>query len=284
MSSLLIINSSCERNLLEEEQYFNLIYLKSESNNIYPYTHSMNDSISTGYVLVGSGGSMPLTQDIVVTLEIDTSILNRYNFRNFGPNVEKYVKLVDPQYMVIPSTRIILEKGDAAGLKACPIEIDANMLSPDSTYMIPLKIVKTAEYQVNTEKEFVLYKPELRNQYVSPKSRSYRMKGTREVSGGLPTAMTMNKNLVPISYNKVRLFPDNISSSTSLVDIQNKAIVLVIESDNTVKVKPYKNIEVEDLGTSVYHTEEKVFTLSYRYRLTPQSNWIKVNEALTRVE
>jgi len=279
-----LVNISCEKNLLDKEQYHNVIYLKSDGNNIFSYTHMMNDSVSRGFLTVGSGGSMPLTADIVVTVELDTVRLNRYNFRNFGLDYAKYVQLVDSSLYVLPSRQIILKKGDPNMTTFFPIEIDANTLSPDTVYMIPFRIVDADGVEVNPQKNFVFYKPELANGYSSPKSRSYRMKGTRQTSDGLVSSMTITKNLLPLAHNRVRLFPDNLSPSTNLADIQNKAIVLIVEKDDQVRIKPFKNVMVEDLGASYYDPKEKVFNLDYRYRQPGQSAWISVKEVLTRVE
>ena len=53
---------SCEMNLMEVEHYKKVIYLKSGDSNIADYPHAMNDSVTTGYIIVGSGGSMPFTR------------------------------------------------------------------------------------------------------------------------------------------------------------------------------------------------------------------------------
>src|SRR5690606_34475013 len=125
-----LVNTSCEKDLLDKEQYHNVIYLKSDGNNIFSYTHMMNDTVSQGLLIVGSGGSTPVKEDIVVTMELDTARLNRYNFRNFGSDYAKYVQLVDSNLYVLPSRQIILKKGDPNMTTFFPIEIDANTLSP----------------------------------------------------------------------------------------------------------------------------------------------------------
>lgn len=279
-----LLSMSCEKNLLDKEQYHNLIYLKSDGNNIFSYTHMMNDSVSKGFLTVGSGGSLPLKEDIVVTIELDTPRLNRYNFRNFGSDYAKYVRLVDSNLYVLPSRTVILKKGEPSIMTFFPIEIDVNSLSPDSVYMIPFRITDAKGNEINPLKDFVFYKPELANTYSSPNARSYRMKGTRETSDKLVSAMTMTKTLLPLAYNRVRLFPDNLSPSTTLAEIQNKTIVLIVEKDNKVRIKPFKNVTVEVLGNCYYEPKDKSFHLDYRYRQPGQSAWIIVKESLTKVE
>ncbi len=275
---------SCEEEILDQEQYRNVLYLKSDGNNIFSYTHRMNDSITTGYITVGTGGSLPLNEDIALDIVLDTSILNRYNFRNYGLDSAKYVQMIRPNLFALPSEKIIIKKGDPNMTTFFPIEIDANLLSPDTTYMIPFRLQNTANYEINELKNFIFYKPELENEYSSPKLRTYRMKGIRTTSNNISSAMTLTKNILPLAYNRVRLYPDNLAPSTSVTDIQNKAIVLIIDKDHNIKIKPFKHVEVEADGENYYNSSQKTFHLNYRYKQAGQSTWIKVQETLTRVE
>lgn len=276
---------SCEKNLLEEEYYKNVVYLKSGENNIYPYIHRMNDSVSRGFLTLGSGGSMPLTEDVVVTLEVDETILDEYNHRNYGPELNKYVRMVNRNLFVLPSYQITLKRGDINSTTFFPVEIDANELSPDTTYMIPFRIKTSSGGELNPDKTIVLYRPQLENSYSSPKSNTYKMKGTKLLEGAtISTSITTTKTMVPLGRDRVRIFPENIASSTSLTNILNNTIVLVVNDDNSVNVKPFKNILVEQIGESAYHHESNAFVISYRYKLPSASSWVTVKEILTRVD
>lgn len=276
---------ACEENLLNQEHYEKVIYLKSNSNNIFPYTHVMNDSVSTGYLTLGSGGSMPLIEDVRVILEVDTSILNDYNYRNYGPDYDKYIRLVDSNLYVLPSFQVILKKGEPAATTFFPIEIDANELSPDTTYMIPFRIRSVSGgYNINESKSYVMYQPQLANRYSSPTSRFYKMKGTRQRDGAAPSSMTATKAMVPLASDRVRLFPESLPNSNAWEDIRDNAIILIINEDHSVRVKPFGNIEIADADECYYDAQSNTFNLSYRYRLPRQSDWVSVVEILTRVE
>lgn len=275
---------SCEINLMEEEHYKKVIYLKSGDSNIADYPHAMNDSVTTGYITVGSGGSMPFTEDQPVTLEMDYEALERYNFRNYGNDLNKYAQLLSPNRYTIPSFEAHIKAGEPSATTAFPIEIDVNGLSPDTTYMVPVKIKSADDVEINEEKNFVLYRIQLVNKYSSITSRFYKMKGTKHPDGSFVSNITTNKIISPIAYNQVRLFPENLTTVVTLEAINDRSIVLVINEDNSVRVKPYKYVQVEQTGECKYDPEEKEFTLNYRYRLPSDTRWTTVYEILTRLE
>lgn len=275
---------SCEKDLLNTEHYKAIIYMKSGDNNIFAYPHAMNDSISTGYITIGSGGSMPLKEDVLITVELDTEQLDLYNYRQYGNELNKHAKLLSHNRYTIPSTNIIIKAGDVGATTFFPIEVDANGLSPDTTYIVPVKIKSANGYDINENKNFVLYKIDLVNAYSSSVSNMYKMRGTKYPEGGIKSNITTNKKLVPISGNTVRLFPENIASSNKLKTIEDRAILLIINRDNTVRVKAFKNIEIEQLDGCKYDPEEKVFTINYRYRLPGEVKWTAIMEMLSRIE
>lgn len=284
VSLFLLSFTSCEENLLEQEQYKKVIYLLSGDDNIYNYPHILNDSITRGYLTVGSGGTMPLEKNVTVMLDTDTASLNEYNRRRFDIEYDKYAKFLDNERFVLPSYEIVIQAGKENATTFFPIEIDVNGLSPDTVYMIPFKIESVSAYEANPEKSTVLYKIELMNRYTSPDKKSYSMKGTKQPEGGTVSVITNTKEMTPLSKNKVRIFPENLLASKVLEEIEDKTVVLVINDDNTVQVKPFKNIEVELEGVNTYNTETEVFSLSYRYKLPGSEKWTHIEETLTRVQ
>ena len=151
-------------------------------------------------------------------------------------------------------------------------------------YMVPVRIKSAGDVEINEEKNFVLYRIQLVNKYSSTTSRSYKMKGTKHPDGSFVSNITTNKIIFPIAYNQVRLFPENLTTVVTLEAINDRSIVLVINEDNPVRVKPYKYVQVEQTGECKYDPEEKEFTLNYRYRLPSDTRWTTVYEILTRLE
>lgn len=275
---------SCEEDLMNEEHYKKIIYLKSGDNNIFDFPHAMNDSVTTGYITVGSGGSMPLTNDLSVKLEMDYEALESYNYRNYGNELTRYAQLLSPERFVIPSFDAHIKAGEPSATTFVPVEIDVNGLSPDTTYMLPVRIKSAKDVEINEDKNFVLYRIQLVNKYSSATSRTYKMRGTKLPDGGFISNITTNKIISPLAHNQVRLFPENLTTSTTLTTIHNTAIILVINDDNTVRVKPYKFIEIEQLDDCSYNAETKEFTINYKYRRPSDTRWTTVHETLTRLE
>lgn len=276
--------AACEDNLLEEEQYQKIIYLQSGDDNIFEYSHAVNDSITRGYLTVGSGGTMPLEESVTVTLELDSAGLNQYNQRRFDIEYEKYAHFLDASRFVLPSYEVVLKANEPNATTFFPIEVDANGLSPDTVYMVPLKIKSVSNYEVNQEKASVLYKIALMNKYSEPGKTSYAMKGTKQVEGGIVSAITNTKDIVPLGKNRVRIFPENLQVSTKLEDIENKTITVIVDEDNFIRIRPFKNVIVENVDKSWYDEKEEIFHLSYRYKLPGDEKWSYIEETLTRVQ
>lgn len=284
VSLMLVSLVSCEEDLLHQEHYKPVIYLKSGDNNIFQYPHSLNDSISTGYITAGSGGSMPLAQDVSIRIQLDTVPLHDYNYRNYGNERSKYAKLLPPDCYVIPYDKIVIKAGDINATAFLPVEVDANRLSPDTTYMLPLKIESAQELEINEDKSFILYQVDLMNDYASPTSNVYKMRGTKQQEGGIKSNITSSKKVVPLSRNKIRMFPENLIVSKKLETIRDNCMILAIDSDNSVHVRAYQNIKIEQLEDCFYDPAHKVFTIHYRYRLPNDPKWTTVTETLTRIE
>lgn len=282
--TVVLTAASCEQNLLEMEQYKKVIYLKSGDNHILTYPYTMNDGVSTGYLTIGSGGTMPLEKDLQVKLALDTPALNKYNYRIFGNEYGKYAQLLDARYYESLNLDAVVPKGEVSATVALPVALKVSALSPDTTYMIPVRIASVSDFEVNPEKDFILFRIGLENKYTSVVSRSYKMKGLKQVGSGAVSTITTTKVMQPLGSNRVRIFPENIAATTVLSDIEGKTIVLVINSDNSVNVLPYKSIKVEENGACLYNEATKEFLLHYRYRLTETAQWITVTETLTRVE
>ncbi|MDR0385558.1 MAG: DUF4361 domain-containing protein [Prevotellaceae bacterium] len=277
---------SCERDLLNEEHYRKIIYLKSGDNNIYSYPHAMNNSISRGYITVGSAGSMPLEKDMHVTFELWDTVRKEYNYRNFGDDSALYAKLLSSDRYIIPSYTVTLKAGNPSSTAFFPIDVDANGLSPDSTYMIPFRIT-SEDCEINPNKDFVLYKIDLQNRYSSSDFRYYKMKGLliEVTADSVRSNITGTKELFPLAANRLRMFPASVVSSTDMKEINDKTMEIIINADSTVRIKPYKNAIIEQTeDKSFYNTGLKAFELKYRYKDSDTGNWKLVEETLTRIE
>ncbi len=162
-----------------------------------------------------------------------------------------------------------------------PVKIDAHGLSPDSIYIIPLKIKSVSEFEINEDKSNVLFRLYLKNDYCEIKTTTnYFMRGElindSEPDKIVPIAAS--KQFLPLDSNMVRGFPTTVPMLNELEHIDNKAMVLKIAKDNTVTILPYKNLEIESLDNSYYDPKEKKFYLNYRVKLDDE--WNTVAEVL----
>jgi hypothetical protein len=302
-----------EENFADREYYKNIVYLLSkESYNVYTDVFSLNDGQEvTGYFSVGCGGSKANQEEIVVELEADTVLLNKYNRSNFDIDVSKYAQLLSKDRYTIETNSVVFPAGNKEQYVKVAVTINPDGLSPDSTYFIPIAIKSVSRYEINPEKSNLLFRIVLENYYATQLTATYyQMKGNILNAAGDPTgAISSTKLARPISKNAVRLYAGNESPQTansSVADIEKSSILLTVDDNKHVNITPYGSIEVEQIEAADWNTYEEIrknavdesvdkyFNLLYRYRTvktpavgsTPAvyNNWIIVQERLKRLE
>lgn len=179
-------------------------------------------------------------------------------------------------------------------------------LSPDSLYLLDYKLTGAGSTEVNTNKQDILIPVYWKNNWTnSRKPLSYDMFGEQlqwRVNTKVPVAnservITGSPIMYPLSKNEIRLAAgiestDATSTRTRRQQIDDNSIVIIVNSDNTLDFRPYKNIKVEKVldtdifydvnHTNRYYTEEKTttsgipkyyktFALHYRYRTPTES-------------
>lgn len=315
--------TACTTNeIFNDEQYKKVIYLLSNDDLTFPIEHSLNEEETVGYVTIYVSGSNAIEKDVTVTLEHDDALLTEYNLLSFDLEKEKYAKELDKSRYTISNYTVTMKAGSETPYVLFPIKIRANGLSPDSAYMIPLKIKEISGYEINPQKSRVLYQAYIKNDFAEQLTRRYLfMSGTRQEGNEKEIKIAGNKIMLPLAKRKVRVCAAiEYADRPTLEQINKKSIVLeVAEKEVTspsgrvylpVNVTAYKseNIEVEQI--SRIENEEKVsaqeanryvtvngvkrFYLSYRYRTiktpatadTPAvwSQWTTISENLKHAE
>lgn len=169
-----------ENSIFEGELYKKVVYVLSETDLTFPVTHSLNTPVSVGYITIYAGGTWAIDQDVTVTLEKDPDLIDKYNHDNFDLDEDKYAKELDPSRYTIKSYTAVMKVGDQDPYVKLPIEVRTEGLSPDSTYLIPLRIASCTPYEVNKDKSRVLYKVYIENDFTSQKSPlTLFMRGTQ---------------------------------------------------------------------------------------------------------
>lgn len=290
--------TSCDANeIFQKEQYRNVVYVLSGTDLTYSAVHSLNTPTTTGYVTVYAGGTLAIDHDITVKLERDPDVLGKYNYSNFDLDESKYAKELDPSKYHIPDYTVVLKVGSQDPYVKLPIEISPDGLSPDSTYLIPLRIVDDGSFELNKEKSQVLYRVYIKNDFATQKKLvPLFMRGTRLTEGDAkPGLISANKTLYPLSKRGLRINAGmENSANKNDVDLINKAsLIMEVAEEGSVdskgntylalSLKPYKDglIEVvqtgkvddDDVEISVkeanrYITEFEItrYYLSYKYR------------------
>lgn len=280
---------SCDRDeIFEKEQYKNVFALISNEDNISEKMHTLGKE-STGYITASLGGTNPTTNDIVMTLVEDYTLIDQYNKTNFDIVVSKYVQPMPSDKYDIESLQFTIPAGEISG--KFPIKIWADGLSPDTTYFIPLRIESFSSYEANPKKNFVLYSTRIKNDWATGDgTTNYNMKGKHRVDGVANELQVVGSKIMhPISANQVRVMAGNEIFESDVSIFNSSAIILTISEENEVTITPYKDAVITQVNgdkdfPNIFKIENDGFktykTFLLRYNYTSKYNFYEVKEEL----
>lgn len=301
MFCLICCISCSSDDIYKKEQYKKVIYLLSGSENVYTESYTLNETEPVKYFSIGCGGSNPNEEEVIVTLEPDNVLLDRYNKNNFDYE-HMYAKLLPADRYTIESYTIKIPANNPDQYVKVPVKVRPLGLSPDTIYFIPLAIKSVSRYEVNDSKYNMLYRVTIENDYARQRVITYyTKKGTvKNQSNNAETILAGTKIVQPLTKDKVRMFTGNNTQTqlSTVADIARLAIVVQIKPDNTLDITPYGTAEVNMLSAPGYNrydpkvmqgtTVQRILYLYYRYRTKNNdgsfSAWMEVKESLTRVE
>ena len=281
------------------EQYKTTVYLLSGSDNIFGVSFTLNEAEPTRYISIGCGGSNANEKEITVTLEPNPDMLDRYNYLNYDYE-HQYAKMLPSDRYTITSYSTIIPANSDYHYARIPVKVRTLGLSPDSIYFIPLKIKSVSEYEVNEDKQDLLYRVAIENDYAGQLTPTYYGK-----SGTITNPLAVlsgSKQVFPLEKDKIRMFIGNeaYTATTTVDDVLRLSVVVQIKPDNTLEVTPYgPTMEVEMLdeleGYNIYvpaqmqgTTKQRVLYLNYRFRYINADGtftaWRDVEERLIRIE
>lgn len=277
LAVILVVAASCERDeVFEKEQYKNVIALISESDNVSRKLHSLGME-SIGYVAASIGGTNPTEKDIRINLVEDPFFIDDFNKTNFDLDKTKYVKVLPKSHYDIENYQLTVPAGEIGG--KLPIRLNVDGLSPDSAYFISLRIESASAYEVNPEKNFVLYQIRIKNWWaVGDGSSSYNMSiKQRESGSSSEIQMPGRKVMHPLTVNQVRIMAGNETFSSNINVFNKYALILTIQDDKSVTIAPYKNVEVTQVNgdpdfPNIFKIDDdgfkkyKTFLLRYNYK------------------
>ncbi|GGG77521.1 hypothetical protein GCM10007415_06830 [Parapedobacter pyrenivorans] len=278
LAAFAVINLSCERDeIFEREQYKNVFALISENDNVSSKFHDLG-SETIGYVAASLGGTTPTNKPIEVNLIEDPTLIDEYNRTNFDVDHSKYVRPLPTSKYDIEKYSFTIPAGDIGG--RLPIRIRPDGLSPDSSYFIPLRVESHSSYEVNPEKSFLLYRVRIKNYWARADGNTiYSMRARlRQDGSAFELQLPGTKIMHPIGEREVRIMVGNEAYSSNVNVFNRAAITLLIGEDNKVTIRPYKDVEVQQIdGDSDYPNTfaieddgfktYKTFLLNYYFRM-----------------
>jgi hypothetical protein len=288
--------------MYEKEMYRPVLYLLSSgTENVYTVVVPFKETDATAYFSVGCGGSLPNPEEVIIELEPDTVLYDKYNRMNFS-KAESYARLLPAKRYEISSFRVVLPANSSEQYVKVPVKVNQHGLSPDSIYFIPLAIKSVSKYEVNADKYNMLFRVAVENDYAEQINTTvYYQRGTT-VSGNMSIPITGSKMVYPLSKDEVRMFAGNRTqtSQTTLAEINRYSIVAKINADSSAVIRPYGTIEVEQLEDEAYNRyytlpnaegkEVDYIDLYYRFRTLNStdpdvySEWTEIKESLQRMK
>lgn len=255
--ALFAIIIACETDYNETEIYKKIIYIVDSENVIHRFEHPFVGAETEGFISVYCGGSRMPDEDVKIEIAFDEEVVDDYNFTEFADDTSRYVKLLNSDQFEIPSYNLTLKAGEP--FVKMPIFVNPEGLSPDTTYVIPLLIKSTSQYEVNKDLSRILYTIQLKNNFTGV----YRMTGQLKPEGseGDPQIVFRDKELKPISEFTSRVFfaaeseeDENIAARTFTFTVNEDLSVTIGEENNVI-----------DLGDSFFDPHAKMIYLTYSF-------------------
>lgn len=269
---LVMTLSSCNDNeVFEKEMYKNVVALISSNYyNTFEEVIPLTGEEAIGYIAASSGGTHAPEKDMVIGLEEDQAPLDLYNRSLFDADENLYAKLLPKDKYEIVDYKIQINAGERTGRTI--VKLNPDGLSPDSIYFIGLKATDISGVEINPKKNTILYQILIKNDYASQAENAfYSMTG---LANSMATAG--NKKLFPLTRNSVRVIAGTESFQSKVDHIDNTSIILEVDTENRVTIKPYKNLVVKQIDgdskyPNIFRVEESygrsynVFLISYEY-------------------
>ena len=269
---------SCNRDeVFDREQYKNVFALVSGTDNVSNWVHDLRKTESEGYVSASLGGSNPSAKDIRVSLVEDARLIDAYNVTTFDVNTSRYIQPLARSKYSIDQYEFTIPAGETRG--SIPVRIRPEGLSPDSSYFIALKVDTYSAYEVNPDKDYMLYQVQIKNWWAAYGGTVYNQRGNQKEEGSTydPIQIFGSKRIYPLSPTSVRVLAGTELNDYFDIEIFKKySMTLTIGNDNSIQITPYKNLEIEpvddpDFPNMVVLEDDgfktyKTFLLSYAYK------------------
>ena len=208
-----------------------------------------------GYVSVCCGGTEHVKQDVTIELELDDQILAQYNKINFDIEESKFAKELKSDRYNIPTYRTVLKADSEDNYALLPITVNPDGLSPDSIYMIPLRIKSISNYEINPDKQQVLYQVVLKKRVrdygiddplsdCGNRDQNYHYRRESQRFERNPSRSSDQKTEYGYSSELILYTPGKVTKE----DIDKYGMYLTINDDKSITITPCGSLQVEMIG------------------------------------
>lgn len=233
------------------ELYEKVIYVLSDNDYLFPSVHSLGET-SDGYITIYCGGTEHISKDVKVELEPYQEALDNYNYINYDIDETRYARLLDASHYTIEDYGTVLKADSPDYYSLIPVKVNPDGLSPDSTYIIPLRIKSVSDFRVNPDKDRVLYRVVLANEFATMEHTTYyQMTGVESLAlqaGESASGISVTRVVAPLTKNAVRMFAGThsyVPNSVAKEEIEKYAMKVTFNDDHTVTIEPYADLQVE---------------------------------------
>ena len=300
LAVLAMMVCACNRDeIFEREQYKHIVSLMSNKTegifNIFEEELDLAQYPSVGYIAASCGGAMAINEPITLQMTEDLDLLHDYNYVNYEMSTDLYIKPLSSDRYMVDAHQITIPARERSG--RMKIKVNASDLSPDSTYLIPFRIVRS-NCELNAEKTTLLYRVFMKNFYATNRtSVDYQHVGEKTTGESVQTTM-LQKRVFPLSGNEIRLFAGNQPFTDDWTAVVNWSIRVEVASDGRLAISAWKDtptgvtirqidgdeyypniFKIEDFGYIAY----KTFLLCYEYK-EPFTGVVSIMKERLRLE
>lgn len=279
--------TSCDPNgVFEGELYKKVIYVLSGDDLIFSVTHDLREPESTGYISVLSGGTCHIDEDVTVELEYDEEALSSYNRVAHDIDTASFARRLSEEFYTISSFSTVLKAGSEDNYATIPVKVRPEGLSPDSVYLIPLRIKSVSNYEVNKDRSTVLYRVQIKNAYADQANTTYYQTRGNDIyykSNGTDidktSTFSLSRIAVPVSANSIRCFVGMNTyepSALQVAEIERCGMNISVSDDGKLSIVPVGTAQIEmidDADSNNFvevdgvQVRTQTFNLHYRYRI-----------------
>jgi hypothetical protein len=274
--------------MFEKELYKKVFsIISSDTYNIFAEEIDLAEEDPWGCVSASLGGTTSADKDIVVSFVEDRDLFDRYNRGSFDVETSRYAQLLDTSRYHIADYHLTIPAGERNG--TMKITLRPEGLSPDSTYLISLKVDEHTNYELNPDKCDILYRVYIKNFWASQKTiTNYTLRG---VHGPENESIYGVKRMHPLTRNSVRVVAGTLAFEEIASRIGTNCIILEIADDGHVSVQPYGSIQIEQIDDDPDYPNRffidddgfrtfKSFLLHYKYRVKGTADFSDMREEL----